>query len=93
LQTANGQLLKDSVLDNELDAIRATSAKNMKITEQKLAREKQVSEAQLAEQSQRVQNQIFAIQQHLIVGQYLSGAADGIAGKGTLWQAPSIVDT
>ena len=84
LQAANGQLLKASVPDNELDAIRATSAKNKKITEQKLAREKQLLDAQLAEQSQRIQNQIFAIQQLLIVGQYLRGAADGIVGKGTL---------
>ena len=73
LYGANGQILRAIVYESELYAIRGESAER-----------KRLADEEIAEQRRQQRKLITGIQQQLINHKYLSGTADGIAGKNTL---------
>jgi len=83
LFSANGQLVRSNIPNSDLDAIRAESAINKRRADQRLGKEQQKKDRQLAEQRRRDKKEIVGIQRQLIVHKYLRGSADGIPGNKT----------
>jgi hypothetical protein len=83
LFSANGQLVRSNLSNSDLDAIRAESAVNKRRVDQRLGKEQQKKDRQLAEQRRRDKKEIAGIQRQLIVHKYLRGSADGIPGNKT----------
>jgi hypothetical protein len=83
LLSANGQLIRSNLSNSDLDAIRAESAVNKRRVDQRLGKEQQENDRQLAEQRRRDKKEIAGIQRQLIVHKYLRGSADGIPGNKT----------
>ena len=83
LFSANGQLVRSNIPNSDLDAIRAESAVNKRRVDQRLGKEQQEKDRQLAEQRRRDKKEIVGIQRQLIGHKYLRGTADGIPGNKT----------
>ena len=83
LLSANGQLIRSNLSNSDLDAIRAESAVNKRRVDQRLGKEQQKKDRQLAEQRRRDKKEIAGIQRQLIGHKYLRGTADGIPGNKT----------
>jgi hypothetical protein len=79
---ANGQTLRTNVLSNELAGIRSESVENKGRADELLAKQKE-KDRQLAIKQRQDKKLIVGIQRQLIEYQYLSGIADGIAGRNT----------
>ena len=83
LFSANGQLVRSNIPNSDLDAIRAESVVNKRRVDQRLVKEQQKKDRQLAEQRRRDKKEIVGIQRQLIGHKYLRGTADGIPGNKT----------
>jgi len=83
LLSANGQLIRSNLSNSDLAAIRAESAVNKRRADQRLGKEQQKKDRQLAEQRRRDKKEIAGIQRQLIGHKYLRGSADGIPGDKT----------
>jgi len=83
LFSANGQLVRSNIPNSDLNTIRAESAVNKRRADQRLEKEQQKKDRQLAEQRRRDKKEIAGIQRQLIVHKYLRGSADGIDGNKT----------
>ena len=98
LVAANGQMLRTNVQNNELDAIRLESVQNKRDADELASKQQRRQERgsdlryqlqQEKEQKLRIEQRlnrglIVGIQRQLIEYKYLSGIADGIAGRNTL---------
>ena len=83
LFSANDQLVRPNIPNSALAAIRAESAVNKRRADQRLGKEQQKKDRQLAEKRRRDKKEIAVIQQQLIDYRYLRGSADGIPGNKT----------
>jgi hypothetical protein len=83
LFSANGQLIRSNLSNSDLAAIRAESAVNKRRADQRLVKEQQKKDRQLAEQRRRDKKEIAGIQRQLIAHKYLRGSSDGIPGNKT----------
>ena len=83
LRNVNGDLILSDISDDDIATVRSESANNKRHADKRLARKIQAKERQ-DNLTQRLNNKkIMGIQQQLINHLYLSGSADGIAGKAT----------
>ena len=83
LRTVNGELILSDISDDDIATIRSESANKKRQADKRLARQMQAEERQDNLTQRLNSKKIMGIQQQLIDHLYLSGSADGIAGKAT----------
>ena len=83
LKNTKGELIVFDLSAEDIAAVRSESANKKRRADERLARQKQEKERQLAEKLQQDRNKIVNIQQQLIDHLYLTGSVDGVVGNAT----------
>lgn len=84
LRDRDGHLIRSSLTNQEVVAVRGESAEKKRQDDEQLANKAKEDKRRLNEQRQYQKKLVTAIQKMLIDNLYLSGSPDGIFGKNTL---------